>query len=478
MGRKDKNKVFENVKIEAMAAEGKSFGRINEKITFIPYAAPGDIVDVRIRKSNKNFFEGVIEKLVDPSPDRVEPVCTHFGTCGGCKWQHIPYNKQLEFKQQQVVDCIERIGKVEHSGVSPIKGSERTQAYRNKIEYTFSAQRWLTTEELNSDTEFDRRGVGFHVPGGFAHVIDIDHCYLSNDLPNRIRLSIKAYAKENTIPFFHIREQEGLLRNLVIRNTEHGELMAILIFFHEDEAIQPLLKHVEDEFPEITSLLYIINGKKNDSYSDLKPVTVKGNPYLTEQMDFPDKEGNLKFKVGPTSFYQTNSPQAFELYKLAFDLAELTGEETVYDLYTGAGTIANFVAHKAKKVVGVEYIDAAIADAKKNSELNSIENTSFYAGDMKDVLNNAFIKKHGQPNIIITDPPRAGMHESVINVILNASPKRIIYISCNPATQARDLQLLDVKYKITGVQPVDMFPQTAHVENIVRLDRRRNSAEE
>ena len=472
MGRKDKGKVFENVRIESMAAEGKSFGRIDEKIVFIPYAAPGDLVDVKITRSNKNFFEGIVENFVEKTKDRAEPVCIHFGTCGGCKWQHIPYNKQLEFKQQQVIDCIERIGKVEHTGISPIKGSERTLEYRNKIEYTFSAQRWLTTEELQSDTVFDRRGVGFHVPGGFAHVIDIEHCYLSNDLPNRIRISLKEFAKENEIPFFNIREQVGTLRNLVIRNTEHGELMVILILFEDTAATNLLLKHLETNFPEITSLLYIINGKKNDSYSDLKPIAVKGNPYLSEQMKLPDKEGHLTFKVGPTSFYQTNSPQAFELYKLAFDLAELTGNEVVYDLYTGAGTIANFVAHKAKKVVGIEYIEAAIEDAKVNSNLNNVENTSFFAGDMKNVLDNNFIAKHGQPDVIITDPPRAGMHEDVIKVILNASPKRIIYVSCNPATQARDLQLLDSKYKITAVQPVDMFPQTAHVENIVRLDLR------
>ena len=472
MGRKDKNKIVTNVTIEAMAAEGKSFGKIEDKITFVSYAAPGDIVDLRIIKSKKSFNEARIENYVKKSPDRIEPACSHFETCGGCKWQHISYPKQLEFKQQQVQDNIERIGKVAHTGIAPIVGSKLDYAYRNKIEFTFTEQRWLTTEEINSGADIDRRGVGFHVPGGFAYVIDLEQCYLTGELQNRIRMAVREYAIKHEIPFINLRSQEGVLRNLVIRNTDHGEMMVILIFKAEDERNQALLQYVADTFPEITSLLYILNEKMNDTYSDLTAVAFKGNPYLMERMDYPDKEGYLQFKVGPTSFYQTNNTQAFELYKKTFELAELTGEEIVYDLYTGAGTIANFVAHKAKKVVGIEYIEPAIADAKVNSEINGITNTSFFAGDMKDVLSNAFIKKHGKPDIIITDPPRAGMHEDVINVILNAAPKRIVYVSCNPATQARDLQLLDEKYKITGIQPVDMFPQTAHVENIVRLDLR------
>lgn len=470
--RKDKNRVFENVAITAMAAEGKSLGRIEDKVIFVPYTAPGDIIDVRVTKSRSKFFEGVVERYEKKSADRVEPPCPHFGTCGGCKWQHIPYEKQLEYKQQQVVDCIDRIAKVAHTGISPIVGSEKTYHYRNKMEFTFTAQKWLTIEELNSDRIFDRRGVGFHVPGGFAHVIDLETCYLTEALPNAIRDEIKAYAFANDLSFFHIRDQVGLLRNLVIRNTEAGELLVMVIFFEASDAITPLMKHLGDKFPEITSLLYIINPKQNDSYSDLSPVCVKGNPYLMEAMNFPDKQEQLQFKVGPTSFYQTNSAQAFQLYKKAFELAELTGEEVVYDLYTGAGTIANFVAHKAKKVVGVEYIEAAIEDAKVNSELNNITNTSFFAGDMKDVLNQEFVTKHGKPDVIITDPPRAGIHDSVLEVIMEAAPQRIIYISCNPATQARDLQTLDEEYKVTAVVPVDMFPMTHHVENIVRLERR------
>lgn len=470
--RKDKNRVFENIAITAMAAEGKSLGRIEDKVIFVPYTAPGDIVDIRITKSRSKFFEGVVERFEKKSADRVEPLCPHFGTCGGCKWQHIPYEKQLEYKQQQVVDCINRIAKVTHTGISPIVGSEKTFHYRNKMEFTFTDQRWLTLEELRSDTVFDRRGVGLHVPGGFANVIDLKTCYLTEALPNAIRDEIKAYALTHDLSFFHIRNQEGLLRNLVIRNTEDGELLVMVIFFEESEAITPLMEHLGEKFPEITSLLYLINPKQNDSYSDLSPICVKGNPYLMETMRFPDKEGKLQFKVGPTSFYQTNSAQAFQLYKKAFELAELTGEEVVYDLYTGAGTIANFVAHKAKKVVGVEYIAAAIEDAKINSQLNNISNTAFFAGDMKDVLNNDFVAQHGKPDVIITDPPRAGMHDSVLDVIMEAAPQRIIYVSCNPATQARDLQTLDEEYQVTAVVPVDMFPMTHHVENIVRLDRR------
>lgn len=472
MGRKQKNRILENVSIEAMAAEGKSLGYIDDKVVFVPYTAPGDIVDIQVRKSRKNFIEGVVLDFKKKSDIRQTPVCTHFGTCGGCKWQHIPYKQQLKYKEQQVTDAIERIAKVEHTGISSIIGAQKTESYRNKIEFTFTAQRWLTNEEIKDGNEYDRRGVGFHVPGGFAHVIDLEHCHIANSLPNRVREIIKNYAINNDLSFFHIREQHGLLRNVVIRTTEAGELMIIVIFFEESEKINGLMEHLSLEFPDITSLLYIINNKKNDSYSDLKPICYKGTPYITEKMPIPNSNSELSFKVGATSFYQTNSLQAFELYKKTFELAELTGNELVYDLYTGTGTIANFIAHQAKQVIGVEYIEAAIKDAKENSIANAITNTSFFAGDMKNVLNQEFIATHGSPDVIITDPPRAGMHTDVIDVILKAKPSKIIYVSCNPATQARDIQLMDEYYKITAIQPVDMFPQTHHVENIVRLERR------
>ncbi len=460
--------LLEQVEITGVAAEGKALARVDDMVVFVPFVAPGDVVDLQLYRKKHKYAEGRVVKVHSYSPLRVEPFCQHFGVCGGCKWQHLPYEYQLQFKQQQVVDNLTRIGKVELPEISPIKGSAKQRFYRNKLEFTFSNKSWLTFEELQSEQEFDcRNALGFHIPNMFDKVLDIKKCWLQDDISNRIRLSIRAFALEHGYEFFDLREQRGLLRNMVVRTASTGEIMLIVVFYEPDhEKIKALMQHVADCFPEITSLLYIVNQKANDTITDQEVHLFRGRDYILETME------GLQFKVGPKSFYQTNSEQAYELYKVARDFASLTGEELVYDLYTGTGTIANFVSRQARKVIGIEYVPEAIEDAKVNAELNGLENTLFFAGDMKDILTTGFIEQYGRPDVIITDPPRAGMHDDVIKTILFAAPKRIVYVSCNPATQARDLSLLDAHYKVTKVQPVDMFPHTQHVENVVLLEQR------
>jgi len=460
--------IFENVTITDIAAEGKAIARVNELIVFVPFVVPGDVVDLQVTRKKSNFMEARPIKFHSYSEKRCDAVCQHFGICGGCKWQILPYPEQLYYKQKQVDDNLTRIGKIELPEISPIIGSSKTEFYRNKLEFTFSNKRWRTFEEIAEGKEFETmNAVGFHIPGQFDKVLDIEKCWLQTEDSNEIRNEVRRYALENELTFFDLRSQEGFLRTLMIRTTSTGELMVIMIFFYEDKAAQDdLLQHIAEKFPQITSLLYVINTKANDTISDQEINVFKGNECIYEAME------DLRFKIGPKSFYQTNSEQAYVLYKVARDLAQLTGKELVYDLYTGTGTIANFVAHQARQVIGIEYVPEAIEDAVVNSKLNNIENTLFYAGDMKNILNAAFIEKHGKPDVIITDPPRAGMHDDVIEAILLAEPKRIVYVSCNPATQARDLNLLDSKYKVTAVQPVDMFPHTHHVENVVLLEKR------
>ena len=467
MARKQKQlPIFYEVTITDVAAEGKAIAKVDDMVIFTQYAVPGDVVDLQIFKKKKNYMEGRVIKFHSYSEKRCNAVCEHYGTCGGCKWQILPYDEQIRYKQKQVVDNLTRLGHIELPETSPILGSEKTYFYRNKLEYTFSNRKWLTMEDMQKEHRPEElNGVGFHIPGMFDKVLDINKCWLQDDISNQIRNEIRRYAQEKGLTFFDLRNQEGFLRTLMIRTTSTGELMVVVVFFHEDEAERvALLQHLADMFPQITALLYVINSKCNDTITDQEIVCFKGEEAIYEEME------GLRFKIGPKSFYQTNSEQAYELYKVARNFAELTGEELVYDLYTGTGTIANFVSRKARQVIGIEYVPEAIEDAKVNSAINGIDNTLFFAGDMKDILTDKFIKEYGRPDVIITDPPRAGMHEDVINVILNAEPKRIVYVSCNPATQARDLQMLDVKYKVTAVQPVDMFPHTHHVENVVRLE--------
>ena len=445
--------------------------KVNELVIFVPYVVPGDVVDLQVKRKKNHYAEAVAVKFHEKSPLRTEPFCSHFGVCGGCKWQCLSYEEQLKYKQKQVFDNLTRIGKVELPEFRPILGSEKTRFYRNKLEFTFSNKRWLTEEEVKQDVKYDQmNAVGFHIPGAFDKVLAIDKCWLQDDISNQIRNAVRDYAYAHNFPFFDLRTQEGLLRNIMIRTSSTGELMVVLqCKVTDDEGrrkMEEILQFMADSFPQITSLMYVINNKCNDTIGDLDVEVFKGNDHIFEEME------GLRFKVGPKSFYQTNSEQAYNLYKVAREFAGLTGNELVYDLYTGTGTIANFVARQARKVVGIEYVPEAIEDAKVNSALNGIDNTLFYAGDMKDILTNDFIAEHGRPDVIITDPPRAGMHNDVIDVILTAEPKRIVYVSCNPATQARDLQLLDGKYKVTAVQPVDMFPHTHHVENVVQLERR------
>lgn len=460
--------IFENVTITDIAAEGKAIARVNDLIVFVPFVVPGDVVDLQVTRKKSNFMEARPIHFHSYSEQRIEAKCAHYGICGGCKWQILPYSEQIRYKQKQVVDNLTRIGKIELPDISPIIGSDNTEFYRNKLEFTFSNKRWRTNEEIAEGKVFETmNAVGFHIPGQFDKVLDIDKCWLQTEDSNDIRNEVRRYALEHDLSFFDLRNQEGFLRTMMVRTTSTGELMIIMIFFYEDrEAQDALLQHIADKFPQITSLLYVINSKANDTITDQEVLVFKGNECIYEEME------GLKFKIGPKSFYQTNSDQAYELYKVTRSLAQLTGNELVYDLYTGTGTIANFLAHQAKQVIGIEYVPEAIADAKVNSKLNNIENTLFYAGDMKDILNTAFIEQHGKPDVIITDPPRAGMHDDVINAILFAEPKRIVYVSCNPSTQARDLSLLDAKYKVAVVQPVDMFPHTHHVENVVLLERR------
>lgn len=472
MARKKKElPLLEKVTITDVAAEGKAVAKVNELVIFVPYVVPGDVVDLQVKRKKNHYAEAVAVKFHEKSPLRTEPFCSHFGVCGGCKWQCLSYEEQLKYKQKQVFDNLTRIGKVELPEFRPILGSEKTRFYRNKLEFTFSNKRWLTEEEVKQDVKYDQmNAVGFHIPGAFDKVLAIDKCWLQDDISNQIRNAVRDYAYAHNFPFFDLRTQEGLLRNIMIRTSSTGELMVVLqCKVTDDEGrrkMEEILQFMADSFPQITSLMYVINNKCNDTIGDLDVEVFKGNDHIFEEME------GLRFKVGPKSFYQTNSEQAYNLYKVAREFAGLTGNELVYDLYTGTGTIANFVARQAHKVVGIEYVPEAIEDAKVNSALNGIDNTLFYAGDMKDILTNDFIAEHGRPDVIITDPPRAGMHNDVIDVILAAEPKRIVYVSCNPATQARDLQLLDGKYKVTAVQPVDMFPHTHHVENVVQLERR------
>ena len=460
--------ILEKITITDIAAEGKAIAKVNEIVVFVPFVVPGDVVDLQVTRKKSSFMEARPIHFHSYSEKRVEAVCEHFGICGGCKWQILPYSEQIRYKQKQVVDNLTRIGKIELPEILPIIGSSKTEFYRNKLEFTFSNKRWKTYEEIAEGKEFDTmNAVGFHIPGQFDKVLDIDKCWLQDDISNQIRNEVRKYALEHELTFFNLRSQEGFLRTMIVRTSSTGELMIIMVFFHEDtEAQQALLTNIADKFPQITSLLYIINSKANDTITDQEVIVFKGNECIFEEME------GLKFKIGPKSFYQTNSEQAYELYKVTRNFAQLTGNELVYDLYTGTGTIANFIAHQSKKVIGIEYVPEAIEDARINSKLNNIDNTLFFSGDMKDILNTSFIEEHGKPEVIITDPPRAGMHEDVINAILFADPKRIVYVSCNPATQARDLNLLDGNYKVTAIQPVDMFPHTHHVENVVLLERK------
>jgi 23S rRNA (uracil1939-C5)-methyltransferase len=465
--QKKPHPIIEKVEITGIAAEGKALARYNEKIVFVPHVIPGDLVDLQVTKKKSAYMEARAIRFHSYSPQRIEPVCEHFGTCGGCKWQMLPYPDQLAYKQQQVVDNLTRIGKIELPVIHSILGSEKTLFYRNKLEFTFSNKKWLTTEEMNTNEPHNMNGVGFHIPGMFDKVLDINKCWLQNDISNQLRNEIRRYAFEKGLSFFDLRKQAGFLRTMIIRTTSTGELMLIVVFFEEVQLVrEQLLDHLANTFPQITSLLYVINSKANDTITDQDIVVYKGSSYIVEEME------TLRFIIGPKSFYQTNSEQAYTLYKVTRELAGLSGEELVYDLYTGTGTIANFVAGSARQVIGIEYVPEAIEDAKANSALNNISNTLFYAGDMKDILNENFILNHGRPDVIITDPPRAGMHNDVIEAILFAAPRRIVYVSCNPATQARDLSLLDTAYKVTCVQPVDMFPHTHHVENVVLLEAR------
>lgn len=472
MARKKKPlPLLENITITGVAAEGKAIAKVDNLVVFVPYTVPGDVVDLQVRRKKHSYAEAEVVKFHHYSEQRATPFCQHFGVCGGCKWQCLPYEEQLRYKQQQVVDNLTRIGKIELPEVSPILGSRHTQCYRNKLEFGFSNKKWLTFEEVASGTKFEvMDAVGFHITGAFDKILDIDTCYLMDDINNRLRNGIRSYALSHQLTFFDLRAQTGLLRNMMVRTSATGEVMLLLQFCirsaEEEKQARDLLAHIHETFPEVTSLLWVNNLKCNDTIGDLEVHTYAGTDFIYEIME------NLRFKVGPKSFYQTNTEQAYELYKVARHFAGLTGSELVYDLYTGTGTIANFVAHQAKQVIGIEYVPEAIEDAKENARINGLDNTLFYAGDMKDILNRDFIDHHGRPDVIITDPPRAGMHTDVVNTILFASPRRIVYVSCNPATQARDLALLDTQYRVVAVQPVDMFPQTHHVENVVLLEKR------
>ena len=463
--------ILTDILITDVAAEGKAIAKVDNLVIFVPYVVPGDVVDLQIKRKKHSYAEAEAIAIKKYSELRAKPFCKHFGVCGGCKWQCLPYEEQLRFKQKQVADNLTRIGKIELPEMMPILGSKHVDRYRNKLEFGFSNKKWLTSEQVASGVQFDcMDAVGFHIPGAFDKILDIEECHLMDDINNRLRNGIRAYALAHGLTFFDLRQQTGLLRNMMLRTSATGEIMLLMQFCMrgaDDEAqAKALLEHLHATFPEVTSLLYVNNTKCNDTIGDLDVITFAGTPFIYETME------GLRFKVGPKSFYQTNTEQAYELYKVARNFAALTGDELVYDLYTGTGTIANFVARQARQVVGIEYVPEAIEDAKVNAELNGLDNTLFYAGDMKDILTTGFIERHGKPDVIITDPPRAGMHADVVNAILFAAPRRIVYVSCNPATQARDLALLDADYRVTKVQPVDMFPQTHHVENVVCLERR------
>lgn len=469
MGRSRKKKpLYEQVTITDIGAEGKALARVNDMVVFTTHAIPGDVVDLQVTKKRKKYQEARIVKIHEKSADRVEAFCEYFGICGGCKWQFLPYEKQLFYKQQQVEDQLKRLGKVELPELSPILGSAKNTFYRNKLEFSFSNKRWLTLDEMDEEHEpATMNALGFHIPRMFDKIIDVEKCWLQPDPSNAIRNFVRSYALKHELEFFDIRSQEGFLRNMIVRTASTGENMMILAFYKEDvEKREALLNAIVEEFPELTSLMYVINSKGNDTITDQDVIAFNGPDHIFEEME------GLRFKIGPKSFYQTNSEQAYELYKVAREFASLSGNEVVYDLYTGTGTIANFVARQAQKVVGIEYIPEAIEDARINSSINGIENTSFYAGDMKAVLNDDFIAENGTPDVIITDPPRAGMHEDVVKTILQVAPEKVVYVSCNPASQARDLALMDEQYKVAKIQPVDMFPHTHHVENVVLLEKR------
>lgn len=470
--------IIENVTIEAVAAEGKCVTHINDMAVFVPFVVPGDVVDLQIRKKKHKYCEAEAIRIVERSPLRIQPMCDHFGICGGCKWQNLSYAEQLKAKQQQVYDQLSRIGKVALPEFQTILGSAKTREYRNKLEFGCANKRWYTREEIanipaKADGEasnLNEPAVGFHITGAFDKIYPIESCHLMDNLHNQIRNSIRDYAIDHQFTFYDIRKQVGLLRDIVFRNSNTGEWMLIVQFHYDEEGDEDralgLLQHIADAYPQLTSILYVDNQKGNDTFGDLELTLFKGTDHIYETME------GLRFKVGPKSFYQTNTDQAYNLYCVARSFAQLTGNERVYDLYTGTGTIANFVARQAKQVIGIEYVPEAIEDAKVNSQINGIDNTIFYAGDMKDILTDDFVRQHGRPDVIITDPPRAGMHPDVVDVILKANPERIVYVSCNPATQARDLALMDAQYMVTKVQPVDMFPHTPHVENVVQLQRR------
>lgn len=465
MGRKKLDLILENVKIEAVAAEGKSLAHVDGTVVFVEFAVPGDIVNVKVTKKKKNYMEGFILEIVKPSEDRLQPFCEHFGICGGCRWQPLPYDMQLKAKQQQVWDQLVRIGHLEIPDISPILPSDKTKYYRNKLEFTFSNKRWIyNNEDPDSLTDEERLGLGFHVGKFFDKVLDIKHCSLQPEPSNEIRLFIREYAVTHNLEFYNIRENTGFLRNIIVRNNQVGDVMLTVCFAYDDQdKIVPMLDAIAAEFPQIKSLHYVINEKLNDSISDLDCILYKGEDAIWETM------GKLKFKIGPKSFYQTNSEQAYKLYSVAKEFAALTGNEVVYDLYTGTGTIAQFISDKASKVIGIEYVKEAIEDARINAEANGITNCTFFDGDMKDILTADFIREHGKPEVMIIDPPRAGMHPDVVKVIMEAAPERIVYVSCNPASQARDLAMMSPMYEITAVQPVDMFPHTMHVENVCAL---------
>ncbi len=455
------------VTVSDMAAEGKSICRVDDQVVFITGAVPGDVVDIQITKKRSNYCEGFVTRFISYSPVRVEPFCKYFGKCGGCKWQFIPYEKQVEYKEREVLNNLRRLGHVELPESLPILPSEKNEYYRNKLEFTYSNKRWLTPEELADPEVAKTPGVGFHIPGLFDKVVDITDCHLQAEPSNAIRNWTRDYAFANGLTFYDLRERTGLLRNLTIRTASTGDIMVIVAFgADEQDNIKAMLTALKEQFPEVTSLMYVVNTKANDTITDLDINCFAGEPYITEQM------GDIKFRVGPKSFYQTNSEQAHRLYDVAKEFAGLTGSEVVYDLYTGTGTIANYVARSARKVVGIEYVPEAIEDAKVNSQINDIKNTEFFAGDMKDVLTLDFINTHGKPDVMIVDPPRAGMHPDVVETILKAAPRKVVYVSCNSATQARDLQLMDKQYKVTALRPVDMFPHTHHVESVVLLEAR------
>ncbi len=464
MGRK-KLPAYSEVLIEDIAAEGKSIARIDDLVIFVKGAVPGDVVDLQVIRKRKNYQEAIITKYISYSDMRQEPFCDHFGTCGGCKWQNLPYAEQLKFKEKQVLDALQRIAKLKISGIEPIMGSENTEFYRNKLEFTFSNHRWLTENETAKGTPIENTdALGFHVSGRFDRIVDVEKCYLQSDPSNIIRNTVKEFSLERGLSFYDHRTNEGLLRNLIVRTATTGEVMVILSVQYDEPVIYEMMEDLHSKVPGITSLMYVINQKKNETLYDQEIKVFKGRDHIFENLE------DLRFKIGPKSFFQTNSRQALNMYKKIRDYASLTGEEVVYDLYTGTGTIANFVASRAKRVVGIESVPEAIEDANVNSELNNIPNTSFFAGDMKDLFSAEFIEKNGTPDVLITDPPRAGMHQNVVEQIMEISPKRIVYVSCNPATQARDVELLSEKYEAVKCQPVDMFPHTHHIENILLLE--------